>query len=1146
VEIWYYDAVPVEGAVAGWRLAGTGTVSTDGRRVVSDPGAGLERFCGVCGAVCINNKAAGQENANPDGAHDGDPVNLATGLMLVQATDLVIPGRISAVIHRTYSPRNPFGGVAGFELSTGPGWALSIDPVLLEDGASVRRLILPGNARFAFARRADGTFVNTSHPRFAGAVLSVDGTTGHVLRYANGNTWRFLAGWIPRGRGLPIPGLSLLVEQRDRAGNVLTVTRDSTGAPTRITDPGGRALDLTVTPLDALTVRVTAIRDPLGRTVTYEYDTTTRRLSAVTNAAGGITRYSYDAAGQILTMTDARGNVVTTNDYDASGRVTRQTQADGGVWQFAYAGPAKAATGVVVTNPRGLSTTRDLATSGYASKIVDPLGRFTRFEADATGQPTVTTDSLGRSVQYQYDAAGNMVRSTDAGGHVRTFTYDPVFNLVMSATSPVGNTTSVERDAFGDIIARIDPTGARATIGRSTAGEPLTITDPVGNTRSFTYDAYGNLTSLTDGAGHTLTRTYDIVGRFVTQTNARGALTRFAYDDLNRIAQIIDAMGGVTRFTYDANGNLLTVTDPLGRTLTHTYDTMNRLASRTDRLGATETFAYDGTGNLIRHVDRKGQLTEHTYDPIGRLVVSRYADGSVKTNTFDAAGRRVETLDTAGGLLRFEYDTVDRLVAEISDGGAVRYTYDGAGRRLTLSAPDQAPTSYAYDKASRLVRVEQGGQIVGLEYDTAGRRTRLLLPNGVSVEHAYDAASRVRATTYRNAMGVLGDLVYAYDATGNRTEVGGSLATVELPGEIETATYDAADRQVTFGSRTMTYDANGNVATITEPGGTTVLAWDARDRLVGMTAPGLIAAFAYDGLGRRTSKRVNDVLMAYLYDGRDVLQELAPATVTRHLRGAMTIDETFAFTNASGTFVPLHDAIGSARALTDATGAAVETYRAEPFGAQTGMSAAGYRFLHTGREVDDTGLHYFRSRYYHPGLHRFLSEDAWGLASQRTNFYAFVRNNPATLNDPFGWFSPEGHALATQQAFANIGGFSPNDIAQVVGANVAMDSNPISWVNPNDPKHYMPGTDAKAQQFIQEKLAEAIALKQIDRDAALRALGQATHTAQDRYAHADRDPQGTIGEHGRGRLGRWLRKFDLPDFGLPLDPDDPDENPEQF
>src|SRR5262249_23698367 len=48
-QLWYYDAAPLPGVAAEWRLAGTGTVSADGQTIVSDPGVGIARFCGVCG-----------------------------------------------------------------------------------------------------------------------------------------------------------------------------------------------------------------------------------------------------------------------------------------------------------------------------------------------------------------------------------------------------------------------------------------------------------------------------------------------------------------------------------------------------------------------------------------------------------------------------------------------------------------------------------------------------------------------------------------------------------------------------------------------------------------------------------------------------------------------------------------------------------------------------------------------------------------------------------------------------------------------------------------------------------------------------------------------------------------------------------------
>src|SRR2546425_4663003 len=60
-------------------------------------------------------------------------------------------------------------------------------------------------------------------------------------------------------------------------------------------------------------------------------------------------------------------------------------------------------------------------------------------------------------------------------------------------------------------------------------------------------------------------------------------------------------------------------------------------------------------------------------------------------------------------------------------------------------------------------------------------------------------------------------------------------------------------------------------------------------------------------------------------------------------------------------------------------------------------------FQFRGRENDGVArLYYYRARYYHPGLARFVSEDPIGLASGDTNLYAYVRNGPTRYFDPSG------------------------------------------------------------------------------------------------------------------------------------------------
>src|SRR3989442_3288217 len=44
-------------------------------------------------------------------------------------------------------------------------------------------------------------------------------------------------------------------------------------------------------------------------------------------------------------------------------------------------------------------------------------------------------------------------------------------------------------------------------------------------------------------------------------------------------------------------------------------------------------------------------------------------------------------------------------------------------------------------------------------------------------------------------------------------------------------------------------------------------------------------------------------------------------------------------------------------------------------------------------------LHYYRARYYHPRLARFISEDPIGLAGGDLNLYAYVGNDPVNIVD---------------------------------------------------------------------------------------------------------------------------------------------------
>lgn len=196
-----------------------------------------------------------------------------------------------------------------------------------------------------------------------------------------------------------------------------------------------------------------------------------------------------------------------------------------------------------------------------------------------------------------------------------------------------------------------------------------------------------------------------------------------------------------------------------------------------------------------------------------------------------------------------------------------------------------------------------------------------------------------------------------------------------MPEAIASATYDGANQQLTFGDKSMTFDRNGNLTSITAPSGTTTFAWDARNLLVALRGPWLRARFPYDGLGHRITKIVNAARTDFLYDGVNPMQEHSRFGVRANMLTDLEVDEYFTRTDAGGTRTLLTNALGSTLALTDDAGTVQSEYTYEPFGTTTATGATTNPYQYTGRENDRTGLYYYRARYYNPNLHRFISED---------------------------------------------------------------------------------------------------------------------------------------------------------------------------
>ena len=90
--------------------------------------------------------------------------------------------------------------------------------------------------------------------------------------------------------------------------------------------------------------------------------------------------------------------------------------------------------------------------------------------------------------------------------------------------------------------------------------------------------------------------------------------------------------------------------------------------------------------------------------------------------------------------------------------------------------------------------------------------------------------------------------------------------------------------------------------------------------------------------------------------------------------------------------------------LTDSTGSVAKAYAYDAYGNILESPGTGNQpSTHTGRELDqETGLYYYRARYYDAASRRFLQKDPIGFTSGDANLYKYTKGNPANATDPFG------------------------------------------------------------------------------------------------------------------------------------------------
>ncbi|MFF5709973.1 DUF6531 domain-containing protein [Streptomyces sp. NPDC012756] len=782
-----------------------------------------------------------------------DPVDVATGKMLLPQTDLTLPGVLPLVLRRTHVSTYRYGQWFG------RSWASTLDERIevdasgggaiwaREDGAVLiyPRLPRPGDDR---VMPLEGDRLPLAHGGVSGDETSYeihDPHSGQVRVYTGSPYRSSTAYWLSA------------IE--DRNGNRIAFSRRSDGAPTAVSHSGGYVLQIAA---DASRVTGLAVRGPgePAAVVGYAYSPSgdLTRLTGPEGPAGPAMTFSYDGDSRITSWTD-RNDTTFRYVYDAEGRVSGTVGPDG-VLSSRFAYDVHPDTGHRVTrytDSTGATTTLVLDDRLQVVAETDPLGHTTRLTWDPYDRPLTRTDPLGHTTELTWDEAGNLVEVRLPDGSTATARYDErnlPLEVVAADGTPwrqtfdeLGNCTSTEgpdgavtrftHDATGAVASVSDPLGATlrirsdraglpleitgtdggvATVERDHRGRPLVITDPAGGREEFSWDHDDRLRHRVAADGTRESWSWDPEGNCLAYTDAAGGVWTTEYGPFDKPVARLAPDGARHELRYDTELRLLRVTNPLGQDWHYRYDAAGRLEAETDFDGRDLSYGYDAANRLTSRTTALGRTVAYTWDAMDRLT-ARNADGAVTHYAYDRSGALVEAR-TATSTLTVERDALGRPLAETVDGRTLRHAYDTAGRRVMRITPTGAISRLLYDAAGDRVALVTGGHALTFTHDPLGRELtrswgapgsattlttdwdRIGRPVGQTLT-APGSPDPVRARDY--AYRADGYPVTLGETTGNRTRrdkritldpVGRPLS-VEAPDWVERYAYDAAGNQ---------------------------------------------------------------------------------------------------------------------------------------------------------------------------------------------------------------------------------------------------------------------------------------------------------------------------------------------------------------
>ncbi|MEU6756945.1 RHS repeat-associated core domain-containing protein, partial [Streptomyces sp. NPDC046685] len=206
-------------------------------------------------------------------------------------------------------------------------------------------------------------------------------------------------------------------------------------------------------------------------------------------------------------------------------------------------------------------------------------------------------------------------------------------------------------------------------------------------------------------------------------------------------------------------------------------------------------------------------------------------------------------------------------------------------------------------------------------------------------------------------------------------------------------------------TKPTTYDAAGNTLTRPDAAGTAqTLTWTAEGRLASATTPAGTSTYLYDADGNRLLRK--DPGKTTLYLGSNELTLNTAANTVTGTRYYATPGGTTIVRTSTGTLSYIAaDHHNTGTTAIDAATLQVQRRVTKPFGEDRGTKPAawpGERGFVGGTQDKTTGLTHLGAREYDPLIGRFISVDPLMVVDdpRQHNGYQYGNNSPLTESDP--------------------------------------------------------------------------------------------------------------------------------------------------